>query len=109
MPKYIKFASKLVPLILSGEKTATWRLWDDKDLREGDELVFLESGQAKPFARAVIATVAAKTFGRLASEDKFGHEDYASDEEMYETYSGYYGKPVDQNTPIKIIRFTVHK
>jgi len=35
--KSLKFSAELVPLILSGEKTMTWRFWDDKDLDSGDE------------------------------------------------------------------------
>ena len=29
--KILKFAPKLVPLVLSGEKTSTWRMFDEKD------------------------------------------------------------------------------
>ena len=31
MNKTFKFSAHLVPLILSGEKTCTWRLWDDEE------------------------------------------------------------------------------
>lgn len=30
--KVLKFSENLVPLILSGQKTATWRMFDEKDL-----------------------------------------------------------------------------
>jgi len=40
--KTLKFANNLVSLILSGEKTATWRLFDDKDLTKGDKVLFLD-------------------------------------------------------------------
>ena len=39
--KTLKFASHLVQKILSGEKTSTWRLFDDKDLQVGDGLIFV--------------------------------------------------------------------
>ncbi len=38
--KTLNFSDKLVPLVLSGAKTATWRLFDDKNLAIGDELIF---------------------------------------------------------------------
>ena len=34
--KLVKFRDYLVPLVLSGEKDSTWRLFDDKGLSEGD-------------------------------------------------------------------------
>lgn len=34
--KTIKFRDYLVPLVLSGEKNSTWRLFDDKDIQVGD-------------------------------------------------------------------------
>ena len=40
--KKLHFISKLIPLVLSGEKISTWRLWDDKSLSEGDVVDFLE-------------------------------------------------------------------
>ncbi len=43
----VKFREHLVLKILSGEKTVTWRLFDDKDLQEGDriELVNWNTGE----------------------------------------------------------------
>jgi hypothetical protein len=50
--KTLKFAANLVPLILSGEKTSTWRLFDDKDLQVGDELEFINKNTNTTFASA---------------------------------------------------------
>lgn len=33
------------------------------------------------------------------------HENFESDEEMYATYTKYYGRPVGPNTPVKIVQF----
>jgi hypothetical protein len=46
--KTLKFRDYLVPLILSGSKTATWRLFDDKDLAKGDAIQLLEFGKPEP-------------------------------------------------------------
>lgn len=103
--KNINFAANLVPLILSGEKTSTWRLFDDKNLSVGDEITLTEFGKDEPFATAEIMGVKILTFGELTEEDKSGHEKYSNDEEMYKTYSGYYKTTVGPDTELKIIHF----
>lgn len=103
--KLIKFRDYLVPLVLSGEKNSTWRLFDDKDLSAGDEIELREFGKDKSFGRAKITKTVQKPFGRLTSEDKQGHETFSSNEEMYKTYSDYYSTDVDADTIVKIIWF----
>jgi len=105
MNKTLKFSPDLVPLILSGEKTLTWRLWDDKDLQVGDMVTFIRIPELTPFATAKITSAVEKPMGQLTEEDKRSHETFESDEEMYNTYTKYYGKPVGHNTLVKIIRF----
>lgn len=105
MNKKLHFAPNLVPLVLSGEKTSTWRLWDDKNLSEGDVVDFLESKSEKHFATARLVKVSEKPLGKLSKEDKSGHENFDSDEQMFKIYRSYYNKPVDENTVVKIIKF----
>ncbi|MGH7204232.1 MAG: ASCH domain-containing protein [Candidatus Levyibacteriota bacterium] len=105
MNKTLKFAPPLVPLVLSGEKVSTWRLWDEKNLQEGDTVDFLNKETLKQFATAKLTKVIEKQLGELTDEDKKGHERFASDEEMYQTYTTYYKKEVNAQTPIKIIWF----
>lgn len=109
MKKALKFLENLVPLVLSGEKTSTWRLFDDKDLSIGDELSFLEHGTGKEFARAKIVGIREKKLGEITDADCDGHERYANRDEMFETYRGYYGDKVTENTPVKIISFELLK
>jgi len=52
--KTVKFRDYLVPLVLSGGKTSTWRLFDDKDLSVGDEIELREFGADIGFAYAQI-------------------------------------------------------
>lgn len=106
-PKSLKFRSHLVPLILSGEKNATWRLFDDKDLQEGDEVELLEFVTNRHFANATITKIIEKPLGELTEEDKRGHEGFSSDEEMYKTYEKYYEQPVGPETLVKIVWFKV--
>lgn len=105
--KTLKFDPKLVPLILSGEKTTTWRLWDDKGLKAGDKVTFINRETGEIFATVELTKVVEKTFAELTLEDKSRHESFRSDEEMYETYSRYYGKKVDPDTSLKIIKFKI--
>lgn len=106
MVKTLKFAPNLVELILAGGKTTTWRLFDDKDLQTGDELIFINKQTGEEFGAAKIAWVSLRTLGTLTDEDWIGHEKFSSDEEMYAQYKKYYpNEVVDQDTVVKIINF----
>lgn len=101
----LKFAPHLVTQILSGQKTSTQRLFDDKNLKEGDELIFVNSETGEQFAKAKIEKVVVKTLGTLTEEDWVGQDKFSSEEEMYKVYKGYYGDKVDENTEVKIITY----
>lgn len=103
--KTLKFAPDLVSKILSGEKTSTWRLFDDKNLAVGDELLFLNKQTGNEFGSAVITTLYTKTLGTLTEADWEGHERFHSDEEMYVTYRKYYGDTVNEESEVKILSF----
>lgn len=103
--KTLKFHKDLVPLVLDGSKSSTWRLLDDKNLSDGDEIELREFGEGTLFAKARIVNVAEKKFSELTDDDKSVHESFESDEEMYRTYSQYYDRAVNSDTNLKIIRF----
>lgn len=103
--KELKFAENLVPLVLSGEKYSTWRLFDDKEIQVGDEIDFVNAKTKKVFARASVMKVIERPMGKLKDEEVEGHEKYANDEKMYETFSKYYQEPIGPETIVKIIRF----
>ena len=103
--KTLKFVPHLVTQILSGEKTSTWRLFDDKDLQQGDELLFVNKETGEKFGTAVITSLHSKTLGTLTDEDWKGHERFASEEEMYATYRKYYGDQVNESSEVKILPF----
>lgn len=105
MKKTLKFAAHLVPLILSGEKTSTWRLFDDKDLTEGDIVDFIDRGSGGNFITAKLIKIIEKPLGSLTLEDKGGHEVYENDEQMYETFKNYYQKEVTPETLVKVVFF----
>jgi hypothetical protein len=103
--KTLKFRSKLSKLILSKKKDTTWRLFDDKNLSVGDIISFLVWETKKPFAEVQLLEIRETTFGKLQEKDWDGHEKFASEEEMYKTYSKYYNRKVTKNSPVKIIKF----
>lgn len=103
--KTLKFAPDLVRKILAGEKTSTWRLFDDKDLQVGDKLLFQNKETGASFGTAVISSLSRKTLGSLEDADWIGHERFSSEEEMYATYRKYYGDTVNPHTEVKIITF----
>ncbi len=107
--KTLKFAPHLVENILAGEKTSTWRLFDDKDLKVGDALAFLNKATLERFGTAVITSLYSKTLGTLTDEDWAGHERFPSEKEMYDTYRKYYGDNVDRDSEVKILTFDFKK
>lgn len=103
--KTLKFAPDLVKKILTGEKTATWRLFDDKNLQEKDELVFVDKETSEKFGTAIITSLKVKTLCTLVDGDWVGHEKFANEEEMYATYKKYYGDKVNPDSEVKILSF----
>jgi len=105
--KTVKFTSVLADLILKGEKTSTWRLFDDKDLQIGDKLVFQVKETGVDFANAEILDIKEKKLVDITEEDSVGHEPFRSKEEMLETYKKYYGDEVTLDTIVKMISFNL--
>ena len=104
--KTLKFKDYLVSKILDGSKIITWRLFDDKNLNIGDELLFINSNSGKEFAKAEIIGVREKKLSEIQESDfEEGHEKYKSQKDMLAHYRDYYGDGVDFNSIIKIIKF----
>ena len=71
--KSLKFMPYLIEQILSGAKTATWRLFDDKALSRGDKLEFINQESGEKFADAEISNIKEKELGLIVDEDFIGH------------------------------------
>jgi len=106
--KTLKFKTNLCEQILNGEKTSTWRLFDDKNLQSGDVLEFINKDTGQAFGTATITSAYIRTLSTLENDDWEGHETFTSDEEMYSVFRSYYGDTVDENTEVKILSFTFH-
>ena len=107
--KTLKFNDHLVPLVLSGVKDSTWRLFDDKDLKEGDDLVLINKDTGDQFGKANIVSIREKRLGDLHDSDFEGHERFESEQKMYEAYKSYYGDKVTPDSIVKIIKFKLEK
>src|SRR5690349_4202618 len=110
--KTLKFEHGPAQLIINGTKTATWRLYDDKDLAVNDVIGLVDKvDPSQPETWQVIGTariesIIQKRLGDLEPADYDGHEHFASHQAMLQTYRDYYGPQVDEHTPVKILRFT---
>lgn len=107
MNKTLKFDSHLIPLIFSGEKKNTWRLFDDKDLKTGDIVDFLDTNSKEKFATVRLTEVEEKPFGELSAKDWEGHEKYERPEDMYRYYTSRYKQDINPNTKLKIVWFEI--
>lgn len=61
--KTLKFAPHLVPLVLSVEKISIWRLFDEKNLTDGDKLI--KKTRSAPITEVRGAPSAKVAFGEV--------------------------------------------
>jgi hypothetical protein len=102
----IGFAPNLVPLIVDGSKTLTYRIGDKYDfLKVGDEIDARDSSNEQVFARVKIVEKNYITFADLPI-DRVGHEVYLSKQEQRDTFEKYYGEVKDEDK-ILILSFIV--
>lgn len=105
--KILKFRGYLVPLVLSGEKNVTWRLFDDKNLQVNDKIDLINWNTGEKFAQGTILEIKEKKLGKIEESDFDGHEKFVSHEEMMQTYQKYYGDSVNADTLVKMIKFKI--
>jgi ribonuclease HI len=113
--KYLKFDHHLAGLIADGQKTKTFRLFDDKNIKLNDQLLLVDKVEAdKPDTWLVIGqlnvtSVTEKNLSSLKPDDWDGHENYIDETDFLDTFKRYYGDAVTPDTPVKIIEFIYHK
>ncbi len=105
--KSLKFRRNLAHLILNGQKTLTWRLFDDKDLQVGDQLELIDWESGKVFATAEIMAIKEKQFGAISEPDFLGHERFEDTAQMLQHYRDFYGDKVTMETTVKVVDFKV--
>lgn len=109
--KTLKFDHPQAEAILAGQKTSTWRLYDDKDLSVSDDIKVIDKvvpeqpDSWRIIGQAKVTEVVEKLLGSVTEQDMRAHEHFDSQEQMLEHYRSYYGHRVDLETPVKIIYF----
>jgi ribonuclease HI len=99
--------------IARGVITATWRIYDDKDVSVNDEISFMDKVDPQnpntwaTFATANVDSIIEKRLGDIIEDDYGGTYGFASEDEMLMHFRQRYGPQVDANTPVKIIKFTL--
>lgn len=110
--KSMKLDHHLAQQVVTGEKTSTWRVNDDKDLHVNDRVELIDKlDPANPatwtsIGIATIVTILEKQLGAVSQDDMDGNDKYTSTEQILTEFRGYYGPQVSAETPVKIIRFT---
>jgi ribonuclease HI len=110
--KALKFDHKLAKLVRMGQKTTTWRMFDDKDIAVNDVIDLIDKvNPAKPqtwqsMGKARVDSVIEKRLGDMTAEDMQQDDEFTSVENMLSRFRGHYGEHVDMRTPIKVIQFT---
>lgn len=105
--KRLKFTSSLIPLILTGEKTATWRMNDDKDLTTGDEVIFVDASTDKEFAQVMLTDVKTTSIHEMTDDDRSGNIEFETKDKLLDFMRQAYGEDITMNSPLKIVRFKV--
>jgi hypothetical protein len=93
-------------MILTGKKTVTCRLFDDKDFKIGDELELVNKETMEKFANAVVVGIREKRLGDIEGQDFEGHETYESREDMFREMVKNYGDK-GGDTLVKIVEFNL--
>jgi len=108
-PKQLKFESRLVPLVLSEQKTSTWRAFDDKNLSVGDAIELVDRGTRAIFARATITSVELKKIREITKGDQDAQGSYRTTEGIVADFKKHYGDRVDADTELKLIEFKLNE
>jgi len=103
----LNISEPLPDRILRGEKDTTWRV-TDYHVHVGDVLVLCHN-DGREFGRAQVRWMKETIFGELTAEDKQGHEQFSSDEELYVTYSRYYKTQITPQTRVFVVKFKLLK
>jgi ribonuclease HI len=111
--KQLKFNHNFAELIRQGKKTATFRMYDDKDLSVDDKVELLDKidpdrpATWKSIGTARIDSIVEKRLSAITEADLSECEQYESREDLLMAYRRYYGDQVTVDTPVKVIRFTI--
>ncbi len=113
--KALKLDHQLAELVRTGKKTATWRIYDDKDISVNDRIELIDKvdphnpGTWTSVGVAKVTLVVEKQLGAITAEDSDGHEAYQTPAKMLDDFRKYYGPQVTLETPVKMIHFVLQR
>lgn len=102
--KQLKFRTHLVDKILSGQKTTTWRLFDEQGLAVGDTVSLIRTESGDAFAEAEITACVEKKIKDITQAD-FEENNYRDRDQMMSVVTKYYPQPITDDTIVKLIVF----
>ncbi len=109
--KQLKFEHVYAEKIKKGEKTATFRVNDDKDIIAGDRVELVDKvDNTSPSSWLLtgvllIKEVEIKAITQLGTEYFNSGGDFKDSLEMIATFRRFYGEHVDENTQVTILKF----
>ncbi len=111
--KTLKFEHQLAGRIRAGTLTATWRVFDDKHVAVNDIIELIDKvvaddpSQWISIGSAVVDSITEKRIRDLVPADYEGHHQFKSIEDVLTTLRQYNGPEVNEDTAVKIIRFSL--
>lgn len=109
--KQLKFEHKYAEDIVSGVKSATFRVNDDKDIKPGDvvELVDKVNGDRPKTwqlrGQLNIKAVSQLMIGELTKEHLVRAESFANTAELIQSFRRFYGEHIDGNSLVNVLEF----
>lgn len=109
--KSLKFDHQNALAIQAGKKHLTWRIDDDKDLRVNDIITVIDrvnprsARSWKVIGTGEIRSINEKRLGDITEKDKLESGEFAKNENILSKLKHYYGKQLQESTPVKIIDF----
>lgn len=109
--KTLKLEHDLALLVREGKKNTTWRIFDDKNLSVNDHINFIDKVNPKDtsswvvFGEAIVTEVKEKRIADLSDIDYDETHSYSSKDELINSLRQFYGESINEETPVKIIKF----
>ncbi len=111
--KTLKLDHSIAQKVRTGERTATWRLYDDKDIQVNDQIELIDKVEPddpstwQVIGVAHIDLIVEKRLSEVNQSDFEGHGPVKSTESLLKAYQKYYGLRVTLDTPVKMIHFSL--
>lgn len=111
MSKTLKLDHELATAVRMGTKHTTWRVFDEKNISVNDQIELVDKVDPSDMATwqimgtAVVDQIIEKRMEAITSAEMAEHG-YNSYDELYASFTSYYGDSIGPQTAIKIISFT---